>query len=113
MEFKNLRAMNLEFPTRENAGDRSYFESRLAAAFAMRRGNGVVIGREQFLQELKPGGDRKCVALDSVSVLGERRAVVTCVVHAAGKSYQNLRLLIQDEAAPEGWLLLAWANEPA
>lgn len=113
MSLTVLDQLNREIPLKENAADRAYFKARLAPTFAMRRANAVMVNGDQFLEALREGGDRECRSIDSIAFAGKERAVVTGVVTTGGKAYLNLRLFIRDKNAPEGWLLLAWANEPA
>jgi hypothetical protein len=112
MDLTGLEKMNREMPLRENEGDGDYFEKRLAPHMAMRRRGGGVVGRETYVGDLKKGGDRETLSIDSMTMLGKERALVVCRVKADGKVSQNVRLFIRDAQAPEGWLLLAWANEP-
>lgn len=111
MELETLVAMNLRFPERENAGDRPYFEARLAPSFSMRRANGAVVDRERFLGDLKSGGERRALGVGQVTLLGRSRALVLCQVRVGAVVYDNLRMFVRDAAAPEGWFLLSWANE--
>jgi uncharacterized protein YjbK len=112
----DLERLNAELPLRENDGGRSrrYFEQRLARRFAMRRADGGVVGRRRFLAALAGGGDRRSTPI-AIELLGAERALVTCVVTTGGekepKRFHNVRLFIRSDDAPEGWLLLAWANE--
>jgi hypothetical protein len=113
MDLTALEKMNHEMPLRENAGDRQYFEARLASSIGMLRADRTVIGRDEYLNALKKDGDRASVSIESITMLGKTRALVVCTVRSRGKLFENARLFIRDEAAPEGWLLLGWANEPA
>lgn len=111
MDLSSLVSMNLEIPHRENAGDRAYFDLRLAPSFSMRRANGEVVDRTRFLDGVKPGGERLGLPLSQVSVFGQNRALVVCQVRIGVSVYENVRLLVRDTSAPEGWVLLSWANE--
>jgi hypothetical protein len=112
MDLNLFENMAREFYAHENAGDRSYFESRLAANMAMRRSSGIVVDRARFLSDIKAGGDREIVAMGSITLFGRERACVSVQVRSAGKVVDNLLLFVRQPDSPEGWSLLAWANEP-
>jgi Domain of unknown function (DUF4440) len=107
---QDLRRLNERLIAEENAGNRSFFEERLAPVFVLRRANGEVQGREAFLLSLKAGGERVC---DPKSIglrrLGKTRALVTCVVEIKTRAIHNARLFAKN--ADGQWQLLAWANE--
>lgn len=115
MDLASLAKINREIPLRENAGDRSYFEARLAPSFVIRRAvGGVVDSRARFLKKLTKGGDpRRSRFKDAHLLIGKERAISLCMVARGDQLFHNLRLFVRDPRAPEGWLLLAWANEPA
>jgi len=112
VDLSSLVSMNLEIPYRENAGDRAYFDLRLAPSFSMRRANGAVIDRARFLDDMKSGGERVGLPLAQVSVFGQSRALVACQVRVGVAVYDNIRLFVREVSAPDGWLLMSWANEP-
>ena len=112
MDLTPLETMTGEFFLRENAGDRSYFEVRLASHMSMRRSNGILVDRAQFLSDMKPGGDRERVSIGSTTLLGSERACVDFQVRSGGKIVDNLLVFVRQANSPEGWVLLAWANEP-
>lgn len=111
MDFNFFETTTREIYVRENAGDRAYFEARLATHISLRRSSGMVIGREQFLNEMKAGGDRELVAMGSVTVVGKDRVCVSAQCRSGGKIIDNLLIFVRQADAPEGWSLLAWANE--
>ncbi len=106
----DLRALNERFTDEENAGNRTFFEERLAGAFAFRRANASVVPRGEFLDALKAGGARTCDSRSiDVQTLGQMRALVTCRVAIGADRFLNARLFVKD--AEGRWRLLAWANE--
>ena len=113
----DLRRLNEAFPHMENAGDRVFFESRLAPVFAFRRANGALDSREMFLLSLAPVQDeqkmRTCdpATIQVVPLPGTRRVLVHCVVNVGADAFHNSRLFVKD--AEGRWQLLAWANERA
>jgi len=111
METNVFEALIKEILERENAGDRGYFEARLAAHMSMRRSSGMVVDGMRFLTDIKPGGDRELLCISSIELLGSQRACVRCQVRSTGKIVENFLLFVRQGDAPEGWLLLAWANE--
>lgn len=110
-EEETLKKINLEIAAAEDRGDRKWLESILATELAFHRANGKVVGREQFLKDVKPR-DKSTTKVESVNFHGKDRAVVTAVVtlkiDGKDKSFHNVRLFIRDET---GWKLLGWANE--
>ncbi len=106
-----LYALNVASVQRENAGDRTWFEQRLARSFAMRRADGSALDRAAFLDALRPDGLRVLASFDRCQLPGRERALVTCVVGVGEARFHNVRLFIHSAEAPEGWLWLAWANE--
>jgi hypothetical protein len=106
----DLRQLNEQFPIKENAGDRLFFESHLAPVFAFRRASGALDSREMFLLSLAAGGKRACdPASIEITLLGKSRALVNCVVTSDADRFHNCRLFIKDLTGR--WLVLAWANE--
>ena len=110
-----LRKLNLEMAREETDGNKAFFEDVLAAKVAFRRAGGDFHDRESFLASLKPGSaQRECdPGSIGITLVGEKRAFVTCIVRMKvddqWKEFHNARLFV---LAPEGWRLLAWANEP-
>ena len=111
----DLRRLNEEFPLKENAGDRMFFETRLASVFAFRRASGALDSREMFLLSLAPVLDEKkkraCdpKTIEVAPLPGASRFLVHCVVTIGADSFHNTRLFVKD--AVGRWQLLAWANE--
>ncbi len=108
---QQLRNLNLEIAMAEDRGDRKWLENILAPELAFQRANGLVIGKEQFLKDVKPRKSSQ-TAIESIHLHGNKRAVVTCIVtiEIDGQSveFHNLRLFIRDG---NNWKLLGWANE--
>lgn len=106
-----LKKLNLEIAAAEDRGDQQWLRSILAPELSFRRANGTVVGKEQFLKDIKPRGASK-TEIESVEIYGKDRAIVTCVVilkiDGQDASFHNLRLFIREES---GWKLLGWANE--
>ena len=112
MDLTPLETMTREFLLRENAGDRSYFEVRLASHMSMRRSNGIIVDRAQFLSDMKPGGDRERVSIGSTTLLGSERACVNFQVRSGERlSTISLSSFVRLTRLRDG-VLLAWANEP-
>jgi hypothetical protein len=112
MDLNTLETLTREFLLRENAGDRSYFEERLTSHMSMRRSNGVIVDRERFLSDIKAGGDREIASIGSIALLGRERGCVSFQVRSGGRIADNLLVFVRQADSPEGWSLLAWANEP-
>ncbi len=115
-DAEGLRALNIEIAHAETRGDSEFFQELLAPAFAMRRADGKRLDdRAAYLAGVTASAERR-TSVDSISFLGDCRAVVTCVVEmdtAEGtKSFLNLRVFVR-ETPESAWKLLAWANEPA
>jgi hypothetical protein len=105
---EGLRNQNIRIGEAEAAGDRKFFETLLAPAFAFMRSNGEIVDRQQFLKGINKSSPR-LTQIESVTVFTSNRALVTCVVTVDGKTFHNVRLFTR---YPEyDWQLLAWANE--
>jgi hypothetical protein len=113
MQLGELAKINQDIAIRENDGAADYFRTLLAPHFAMRRANGTTTDREGFIASLKRGGERQTLRIDSLALLGEQRALCACTIGTPDGTFDNLRVFVRDAGAPEGWLLLAWVNEPA
>jgi hypothetical protein len=119
MQSESLESLNIEIGRREAGTDAEYFEKLLAPAFAMRRANERrdVVDRKTFLDALRAAEKKpRETSIEKVSLVGEERAVVSCVVKMDERRYHNLRVFVRNPN-PQGedepaWLLLAWANEP-
>jgi hypothetical protein len=118
MTWEQIAALNVEMGEREFARDRDYFEKLLGSAFAMQRANPdrTIVDRATFLADLvKSSPKPRTTQIDSISVVGQDRLVVTCIVTMDARRYHNLRIFVRSrkprESDPE-WLLLAWVNEP-
>ena len=109
-DTKILEDLNLKIGDAENRGDRKWLEGILAPRLAFQRADPArtVDTESQFLEKLKPGGNR-VTRIESIRFYGER-AIVTCIVAVGGQSYHNLRLFVRREG---DWKLLGWANEPS
>lgn len=114
---RELRQINVEMATRENAGDRAWFDGVLASRLAFQRADPdkTVDDRVAFLQKVKREDPPKDRRTDPKSVdvrVDGSRAVVSCIVtmtdKGAPKAYHNLRLFIKEDGQ---WKLLGWANE--
>ena len=106
----DLRRINEQLPIEENAGNRSFFEDRLAPVFVLRRANGEIQNRDTFLSSLKPGGERVCdPGTIEIQSLGASRALVTCAITIGTQRIHNARLFAKN--ARGHWELLCWANE--
>jgi len=44
-------------------------------------------------------------------VFGHSRALVVCQIRIGVAVYENVRLFVREASAPDGWILLSWANE--
>jgi hypothetical protein len=54
-----LTHLNAEITAAEDRGDRKWLEGILAPELAFRRANGVVVGKERFLKDVKPRDSSK------------------------------------------------------
>jgi hypothetical protein len=111
----DLEQLNEQIPAEENRANRLFFEERLAPVFAFRRASGVLDNRDMFLLSTKKAEkdeDVRTSVAGSIRItrLGNKRALVHCLVKIGSKTYENTRLFILD--ATGRWRLLAWANEP-
>lgn len=107
--FDVLTELNLEIGVAESMGDKEFLEKVLAPVLAFRRANGECIDRNIFLSAVKSGARRE-TEMESISLLGHNRAVVTCTVSMGDKRFHNVRLFVLMD---QDWKLLGWANEPA
>jgi hypothetical protein len=106
-----LKKLNLEIAAAEDRGDQQWLRSILAPELSFRRANGMVVGKEQFLKDVKSRSASK-TEIESVEIYGKDRAVVTCIVtlkiEGQDASFHNVRLFVREAS---GWKLLGWANE--
>lgn len=115
--WQEIAALNLEIGEREFRKDTAYFNGLLTPAFAMQRANPerTVVDRGQYLHELEAADPKARVTqVDSISLVGQERLIVTCVVTMDKRRYHNLRVFVanRNANADHKWLLLAWVNEP-
>jgi hypothetical protein len=113
-DVEALRALNVEIGRAETRGDAAFFEELLAPAFAMRRADGKRLDdRVAFLAGVAESAERR-TDVDSISFVGQCRAVVDCVVAMetteGERRFHNVRLFVR-ESPQAPWKLLAWANE--
>ena len=57
-QYKDLHDLNIEIGEAEDKPERTFFENRLATAFAFRRRTGEVVDRDEYLNTLARGADR-------------------------------------------------------
>jgi hypothetical protein len=118
--WQEVAAQNVEIGEREFRKDAKYFEALLAPAFAMQRANPerTIVNRTKFLDDLREATPKPRVTqVDSISLIGRERLIVTCVVTMDGQRYHNVRVFVPNRRprvsdTDSEWLLLAWANEP-
>lgn len=107
-----LKKLNIEIAAAEDRGDRKWLASILASELSFRRANGVVVGKEQFLKDVKSRAATK-TEVEEITIYGKSRAVVTSIVtvkmDGQDKAFHNVRLFIKED---NKWKLLGWANEP-
>jgi hypothetical protein len=113
---RELERINAEILAAENAGDASYFRSRLAPAFAMRRATSKVVDGATFIEELTAGGERAMVPDSTIPLfVDDCRAVIALQVDMPVDGqmtrFHNLRVFVRQPGGD--WKLLAWANELA
>jgi hypothetical protein len=118
--WQEAAAQNVEIGEREFRKDTKYFDILLAPAFAMQRANPerTIVDRKRFLDDLEKADPKPRVTqVDSISLIGQERLIVICVVTMDARRYHNVRVFVRNrkprvsDADPE-WLLLAWLNEP-
>jgi hypothetical protein len=105
--------LNARIMAAETDGDREFFDSILAPAFAMRRASGAIVNREAFIEAVARSATRT-TEIQTIAFHGVNRATVSCAVSMdtleGVRRFQNLRLFVRATTdAP--WLLMAWANE--
>jgi hypothetical protein len=115
-DVDQLRELNIEIARAETRGDAAFFEELLAPAFAMRRADGKRLDdRAAFLAGVAESAERR-TQVDSISFLGDCRALVECVVALdtpeGERRFHNVRVFVR-ESPQSPWKLLAWANEPS
>ena len=118
--WEEIAALNSEIGEREFRKDIAYFNGLLAPAFAMQRANPerTIVDRGRFLHELETADPKARVTqVDSMSLFGQERLIVTCVVMMEKRRYHNVRVFVANRNpnasnADHKWLLLAWLNEP-
>jgi Domain of unknown function (DUF4440) len=112
-DFETLRQLNEQIGIAESKGNRDFLDGVLADVLAFRRANGECVDRRIFLKSVK-AGSRRDTEIESITVLGRDRAIVTCVVsmdmEGQEKRFRNVRLFVRSE--DNQWKLLGWANEP-
>ena len=113
-DYEKLRALNIDVGRAETQGDKRFFATLLAHAFAMRRASGQLDDRDGFIAEVKQSGER-ITEIQSITLFEANRALVSCVVTMetaeGARRFHNARLFTRP--LPNGdWQLLAWANEP-
>jgi hypothetical protein len=112
-DHERLEALNVDIGNAESRGDKAFFENLLAASFAFRRANGVVVDRKQYIEAVATSAART-TAVRSITYAGKARAIVSCIVRmdvqGVRKDFDNLRVFIRADG--DTWKLLAWANEP-
>src|SRR5262245_23406169 len=105
-----LEKLNVEIAAAEDRGDRKWLEGVLASHLSFRRALGTVVDRKDFLKEVKAGRKSE-TRVESVTLYGKERAVVTCIVTIKGardRSYHNVRLFVREGGK---WKVIGWANE--
>ncbi len=119
MPIEHLTALNIEIGEKESQIEDQYFEGLLAPEFVMYRANDTrdIVNRTAWVQALQKAPKKpRETQVTSVSLLGQERAIVTCVVTMDGRRYDNLRVFVKnrnpESASQRPWLLLAWVNEP-
>jgi hypothetical protein len=110
-----LEELNMRIGMAESEGDKAFLRDEvLAPVLAFRRANGLCVDRETFLKEVKPSPRRE-TKIESISLLGRERAIVTCIVAmdvgGEKKEFHNFRLFVR--SGDGKWRLLGWANEAA
>jgi cbb3-type cytochrome oxidase subunit 3 len=113
-DYEWLRQVNIDIGQAESAGTAAFFGGLLAPVFAFRRANGTIADRAAFLAAVAAGPARD-TAIDSITFVGNDRAIVSCVVsmevQGERRRFHNLRVFVKSDAGAS-WLLMAWANEP-
>lgn len=84
-DIADLVMLNERIGEEESLGARQYLDEEvLAPAFAMSRANGSIVVRDEYLSGIKTSAQRSTEVL-SVSLLGQNRATVSCIVTQNGE----------------------------
>ncbi len=110
-DFEELWKLNMEIGLAETAGSKDYFEQKLAPAFVLRRANPSrdTVNRSEYMEGVKRSSQR-ATEIESITLFGKERALVTCIVTMDGKKYHNILIFFRQLG--RDWRLLGWANEP-
>lgn len=106
-----LKKLNLEITAAEDRGDSKWLEGVIGSELAFRRASGALVGRDQFLKDVK-ARDKTSTKIESVKLYGKDRAIVTSIVtmkiDGNDTSFHNLRMFVRHK---DTWQLIGWANE--
>ena len=110
-DFKYLWELNVEIGQAESVGHKDFLDKNLAPTLAFMRANQArdAVDRTTFLNGVQKSARRE-TEIESISLFGKERAIVTCIVTMEGKRYHNVRLFVRQPG--QNWKLLGWANEP-
>ena len=79
LDEQDVEKLNIEIAAVEDSGDRKSLERVLASELAFRRANGITVGRNQFMKDVK-ARPKSQTRIESVTLHGRDRAIVTAIV---------------------------------
>lgn len=108
-------AINEQIGTAESDADAAWFDQLLHERFTMRRPAGQLSSKQDFIDGLNTGAQRR-TTMQSIEVHGQYRATARCRVEKwaltdreAVQIFDNLRLFIWED---DRWQLISWLTEP-
>lgn len=113
--FEILTRINLEISDAENAADKEFFSRLLHERFTMRKPNGDVATKDEFISGLHTKAGRETI-IESIRIEGEFMATARTITRKWDLDrpddvvhFDNLRVFIFDEGR---WQLITWLAEP-
>lgn len=113
--FEILTRINLAIGEAENCADRDFFTRLLHSRFTMRKPNGDLATKEEFIAGLHTRAGRETI-IESIRVEGEFTATARTITRKWDLDrpdevvhFDNLRVFCFDEGR---WQLLTWLAEP-
>ncbi|WIY82857.1 nuclear transport factor 2 family protein [Propionimicrobium sp. PCR01-08-3] len=113
--FTDLLEINELIGQKESATDKDWFESVLHERFTMRRPNGQLSTKSDFISGMNTGAKRQ-TTIEDLEVHGRYRAICRCRVEKwtladpeAVQVLDNLRVFVRENGR---WQLVTWLAEP-